>query len=167
MNVVFVDTETLGLEPDLHPIWEVALIGEHGEQVWQLPVSERDLALAQKEALEIGRFQERYGSVPCATVKGFCANLVRLTEGKHLVGAVVSFDEERLRRLCWKHGYQPKWRYHNVDVEAFAAGKLGMQPPWDSDELSARFGVHVTEVERHTALGDARWAKRLYEAVLG
>lgn len=39
--------------------------------------------------------------------------------------------------------------------------------PWKSDDLSAMLDVAVAEDERHTALGDARWAMRIYDAVMG
>jgi hypothetical protein len=42
------------------------------------------------------------------------------------------------------------------------------QPPWSSDGLSLECGVEpATEQERHTAMGDARWAMRLYDAITG
>jgi len=38
--------------------------------------------------------------------------------------------------------------------------------PWDSDDLTAALGLDpVPEDERHTALGDARWVMRIYDAV--
>ena len=40
-------------------------------------------------------------------------------------------------------------------------------PPWDSDALSRAVGVNPDDFDRHTALGDARWAKAMYEAVMG
>jgi hypothetical protein len=40
------------------------------------------------------------------------------------------------------------------------------RPPWDSDELSLAVGVDPEQFDRHTALGDAKWAKALYEAVM-
>jgi hypothetical protein len=52
-----------------------------------------------------------------------------------------------------------------------AAGKLGIPPPWDSNELAARAHAELSddplEVERHTALGDARWCRAIYDAVMG
>ncbi|WP_249358495.1 hypothetical protein [Nocardia cyriacigeorgica] len=40
--------------------------------------------------------------------------------------------------------------------------------PWDSDGLSAALGVEPpTADERHTAMGDARWAMRMYDAITG
>jgi hypothetical protein len=40
-------------------------------------------------------------------------------------------------------------------------------PPWDSEVLSRAVGVDPNAYERHTALGDARWARDIYDAVTG
>ena len=54
---VFIDTETTGLDPDRHAIWEVALITPDGnEHVWQFPVDEMS---ADPFALDIGRYWDR------------------------------------------------------------------------------------------------------------
>lgn len=176
-NVAFCDTETTGLDPDRHEIWEVGLIVDDAEYLWHLPV---DLGTAEGIALKIGRFHERYLKeeklVPAVTEPTaenrptrrptFAAQFAELTRGRHLVGAVISFDEERLRKLLRRHGACPEWHYHLVDVEALAAGKTGMVPPWDSEELSRAVGVEPDTFDRHTALGDARWAKAIYDAVM-
>lgn len=172
--VVFVDTETLGLDPDYNPIWEVALITPDGqEHEWFLRVSPRDVALAHPKALEIGRFDERYDNGKATDHGPFCHRFRDLTAGCHLAGAVVSFDEERLRRLFWRNGYGVEWHYHLIDVEALAVGYLAgvefgarMAPPWKSEELSRAVNVDPEDFDRHTALGDARWAKAIYEAVM-
>jgi DNA polymerase III epsilon subunit-like protein len=40
--------------------------------------------------------------------------------------------------------------------------------PWKSDDLTAAVGAApVSEEDRHTALGDARWAMAVYDAVTG
>lgn len=39
-------------------------------------------------------------------------------------------------------------------------------PPWKSEDLSRAVGVNPDDFERHSALGDARWAKAIYEAVM-
>lgn len=112
-----------------------------------------------------------------------------LTEDKpHIVGAVPNFDTERLARLIDRERHEtPHWHYHLIDVEAMAFGYLwarnghGNPPlpngvefheqvelPWKSDFLSAAVGVEPPgEGERHTAMGDARWAMRLYDAITG
>ena len=185
-KLAFCDTETTGLDPDLHEIYEVGLIvreenGEEHEHHWWLPV---DLGMADARALAVGRFHERYpGPKELIRRFEFGDEFSALTRGAHLVGAVISFDEERLRRLLRSNGACPEWHYHLVDVEALAAGSLaGMNselgdllasspdmftPPWDSEALSRAVGVDPDQFDRHTALGDARWAMAIYDAVMG
>lgn len=216
-NLCFVDTETTGLDPDRHQIWEVALITPDGaEHVWQFRV-ENELS-ADPFALNIGRYWDRRwphditevstlnaiyeAHTPKSRRRNFpaqgraispsetwCRRFRDLTAGCHLAGAVVSFDEERLRRLLHRFGMLHRWHYHLVDVEALAAGYLAghaaigrrgldpvpadppegwpHEPPWNADELSQLVGVAVSEEDRHTALGDAKWAKAIYDAVMG
>lgn len=134
----------------------------------------------------------------------------RLTWGAHLVGAVVSFDADRLDRLLRRHGQLGGWHYHLIDVEAYAAGyiagrargialtalsdpqaarardagvgdvhgigsyagalsgaKIGASHPWSSEELSTMLGVDPNKFDRHSALGDARWAEAMYDKIVG
>jgi DNA polymerase III epsilon subunit-like protein len=173
--IAFVDIETTGLDPDHHEIWEAAVVlydtttrAVTEEKVWQLPV---DLGRADPVALSIGRFHERRRpSNALVQHRSFARHFAELTRGAHLAGAVVSFDEERLRRTLKANGACPEWHYHLIDVEALAVGCLaargqGPMIPWRSDDLSYALGVEISDDDRHTALGDARWALRLYEAV--
>lgn len=191
--VCFTDIETTGLDPDRHQIWEVALITPDGRQhVWQFPFDEMT---ADPFALNIGHYWERGWAADTTEIAfteaiyeahtaksrrrnfpdqgravtpgtDWCRYFRDLTAGCHLAGAVVSFDEERLRRLLHRNGVLHRWHYHLVDVEALAAGKLGLEPPWDSEALSRAVGVEPAAFDRHTALGDARWAKAVYDAVI-
>lgn len=177
MTLAFVDTETTGLDPDRHEIWEVGLIVDEHAHHWFLPV---DLGRAEPIALRIGGYHERargrdgtgYYKGPTmdtgvtVAVDEFARRFADLTRGRHLVGAVISFDEERLRKLLRANGSCPEWHYHLVDVEALVAGKLGIEPPWDSEALSRAVGIDPESYDRHTAMGDARWAQELYDAVM-
>jgi hypothetical protein len=109
--------------------------------------------------------------------------IAKYTHGAHLVGAVPNFDAETLAPLLRASLLIPSWHYHLVDVEALAAGYIAGRnrhsqdvdtadpspaPPWSSDELSRAVGAEpASDTERHTALGDARWAKRIYDAIIG
>jgi len=176
--LVFIDTETTSLDAETGEIWEVAAIRRDADasiQVrwrWFLPVT---LDHADPVSLDIGRFHDRHpqgltykgGDEHCNTLDGFFAQFDKFTQGAHLVGNVVSFDEERLHRLYRRHGHTPGWHYHLVDVEALIAGRLQIEPPWKSVDLSAAIGVEVPDDDRkHTALGDAEWAMAMYDAVM-
>lgn len=162
--VVFVDIETTGLIPGVHEIFEIALIDAAGyeESYW----IECSLTTADPTALRLTHFYERQPNQTDLLRSGPVAKTIaHATAGQHLVGAVPSFDAAFLDVFLRRHSFVPAWHYHLVDVEALAAGKLGIEPPWDSEELSEKLGVEPDRFDRHTALGDARWARAIYEAV--
>lgn len=180
MNVAFVDVETLGLDPLRHAIWEVAIIIDDEEHLFQINLSKAEIAAGDPIGMEIGRFNERYRAA-IRRLSPFSAayHIEYLLNDRHIVGAVPSFDEQRLALLCdrmLRGGLPPvgkrPWHYHLIDVEALAVGYLAERGvtttlPWKSHELSEACGVVVPKEDEHTALGDARWAKRLYEQIVG
>lgn len=95
------------------------------------------------------------------------ARLTGVLDGATLIGAVPWFDERHLQQLLRRHNQVATNHYHLVDVETLAAGRLGRQPPWGFDDLLASYGLKYAEEDRHTALGDARMVRDLYDAVLG
>lgn len=173
--VCFVDTETSGLDPERHEIYEVGLIEADGtEHHWWLPI---DLGKADAYALKVGRFYERYpkpsyGATP-ETVDGithrddFAYEFAALTAGKHLAGAVVSFDEERLRKLLRANGACPDWSHRTICVETLAGGHLKLAAPVGLAKTAALLDIKVEESDLHTAMGDARLARDVYFAVMG
>lgn len=188
-TVAFVDTETLGLDADHQPIWEVGLILPNGSECsWVIERTQRELALAHPIALEMmgDRYNEAVAEGSAVSERLFVQEFCGIVGSLHLGGAVVSFDEERLRRMAWDHDVAYGWHYHLVDVEALAVGFLAgrraqvtahdgprvewgdLKPPWSSDELSRTVGVDPDDfAPKHSALADARWAKAVYEAVMG
>ncbi len=167
------------------------------EHRWFIDASDLDLGNADPMALKIGRFYERHPQYRldhpapngATEIEYDALRLVEaITRGAHLVGAVVNFDAEVLGARMRAHGISPSWHYHLIDTEALAVGRLSFEagfyetkgetataaalrdaasPPWKSDDLSAALGVTVSEEDRHTALGDAKWALRIYDAVMG
>jgi len=191
--LVFVDLESTGLDPDRHEIYEIGLIDGNGAEL-HLWISDAPLQTADSTALRIGRYYERWPErrqleqftrpspviadrfnpwlveFPSPSVidgKTAAWIVAAATAGAHLIGAVPSFDAAFLDRLLRRHNLVPAWHYHLVCVEALAAGKLGIPPPWNSGELSRKVGVEPKDFDRHTALGDARWARAIYDAVMG
>jgi 3' exoribonuclease, RNase T-like len=194
--IVFLDTETTGVHPG-RQVWEIGMIRRwsDGSQRETSFFVEVDLSGADPFGLSVGRFYERHplgrqitegASGTGAYSRADAARKVATwTHGAHIAGAVPNFDTETLAPLLRSEGLIPAWHYHLIDVEALAAGWLNgfsrtqqaaenrnhmrelATPPWKSDDLSAALGVKVSEEERHTALGDAKWAMRIYDAVIG
>lgn len=167
-RLAFVDCETTGLDPERNEVWEVGLIlvgtdNSDGEYEWQLPV---DLGWADAMALTVSGYHGRRVGSASSSPHEFARKFSRLTHGAHLVGAVPSFDDAFLKRLLRANGACPGWHYHLIDTEALVAGLLGISPPWNSNDLSKAVGVDSESFERHTALGDARWARATYDAVM-
>ena len=177
-KLVFIDTETTSLRPDRRA-WEIGYITrntETGDEEHNWFVDERDLDLGNADlgSLKIGRFHDRHPDYGGNTASDGVASendLMQIVEGDTrgaiLVGAVPNFDAEVLAARMRAHGLCPAWHYHLVDVETLAAGRLRLQPPWNFDYLLDAFGLKYDEADRHTALGDARMVRDLYDAVLG
>lgn len=107
--------------------------------------------------------------------------LHKLLQGATLVGVGVHYDAEVLGRMFLRHGldWQP-WHYDIRDLKTMTRGFLLCQFEYEaavdldrdayqwgsSDQLAAWMGVQPpTDEERHTALGDARWARRWFDAL--
>ena len=191
-QIVMCDTETTGLDPDRHQIWEVGVIHwvpvvvppghsprlQRVEKRWFLPV---DLTTADTMALRIGRFHERHPNgvhfprswspnpqavVGITPLEKFAREFVQITDGKHLVGAVISFDDQRLSKLLRAAGQPLTAHYHSLEIEAMVYGflshrmpDLDIPLPFKSDDLSDLLGVDRSGFEEHTALGDCRWVE--------
>lgn len=163
-----VDVETSGLEVDQHEIWELAVINGETEYHQFLQI---DLAKASPDALRMNGYYERHPAVVspeswrAPNPRAVAAEVARLTAGGHLVGINPAFDATFLGAFLRRCSAAPAWHYHLVDVLPLAAGRLGVRPPWQSKDLSHMLGVRPPqEGDRHTALGDARWAWAMYDA---
>lgn len=186
----FVDTETDGVHPSRRP-WEIAVIRREPDGTaaeWRSYV-DIDLSTADPFGLRVGRFYDRHPlgrhlahgddwSIPSFADSDYLSareaahEVAKRTHGAHVVGCVPNFDTDVLAGLLRAEGLTPAWHYHLCDVENLTVGFLAgrgepIAPPWSSDDLGRALGVEPpAEDERHTALGDARWAMRLYDAVM-
>ena len=174
--LVFMDTETTGLSLD-DDIWEFAAIKRYAdgfEESWHRFVRHDRHKCRKLPENFADDHRKRYDSAEAIDPWDLAELVENLTEDRpHIVGAVPNFDTERLARLLASAGRKPGWHYHLIDVENLAVGWLmgrydsvGLTLPWNSDDLSRLCGVEPPTDERHTAMGDVRWAMALYDAVM-
>lgn len=189
-TLCFLDTETTGLHSHRRT-WNIGLIRrdpDGTETAEEIIIRGDDLLWeADPMALLIGHFWERhpdFGGDPGAALvldeeealKWLHERIRPVVTPKgavpmHIVAAVPSFDVEGLSR--WFRQHQMSWpmHYHQMCVENIALGALAgrghvVRPPHKSKDLSALLGLDADGYWEHTALGDAYWARDMYDAAM-
>lgn len=181
-RTIFFDTETTSLHRTKRRIWDVGYIirDDHAPDIEKQFFVSASLRNADPISLQIGGYYDRYPNpFPSFSSRAFaavedqiitepemCEIVARDFYNAYLVGAVPSFDEETLARAFHRYSYQITWKYHLIDIESLAAGALGMLPPWNFDNILLSYGLEYDERDRHTALGDARMVRDLFDKVM-
>jgi DNA polymerase III epsilon subunit-like protein len=193
-RLVFVDTETSGLDPDQHEIWEVAMFDKGGAG-WYVAQRSIDAWRAEPEALIANRYYERRESTE--TPSGFkidfpsdkvlASVLARWLAGAVMVGINPTFDAAFLRRFLLDNGEAPVWQYHVICAKTMAVTKLmarhhqdahhhaitqginawkpDLDPPWSTSWLAEQLGIEMRD--RHTSMGDVYLAVKFFEYATG
>lgn len=161
MNLVYLDTETTGLDPNKHEVWEIAYAADDGPI--ERSFVRHSLKAATPKALEIGRYTERFIVSESLRSGPFEADLREELDGATLVGANPAFDAAFLRA---RWGETP-WKYRLLDIEAYAMGALGYSEPKGlaaiADDLVAL--GHTIPLPDHTAAGDVECVRAAHLAL--
>lgn len=186
MGVVFVDTETTGLDPDRHVLWEVALIYRETDRpmVFQRELSAEEFAEADPGALMINRYYERLSDAHVIRESdGVMAKMIaHALAGATLAGIGPWFDARFLQNFLRRNGQALVVDHRLVDCKTLAVGALLndgaarsaeereardrlQEPPFETRDLATALGVDRGDA--HTALADARLAQKFYEFALG
>jgi DNA polymerase III alpha subunit (gram-positive type) len=129
-DLVYLDTETTGLDPELHEVWEIAwAVNDDPVQSTFVPHS---LATADPKALELNGYWDRADSHYPDHKRLVDLEIRKLLTGNTLVGANPAFDAAFLRK---RWGVAP-WHYRMIDVESMALGILGYDRPKGLAELA-------------------------------
>lgn len=188
-KLVFLDTETTSLDITLARPWEIALIERwpDGAELRNLiHIQGVDLRDADPEALEVGRFEERHCQDPAAQVmpEADAAHYVNLltrpvgaagseSAAPVLVGSnVAAYDVPILASMLARHGLSPRWYHHPIDLMTWQQGRDSTDPFGTLSlldgtyALSRRAGAEPpSDAEAHTAMGDAAWCARWWDAL--
>ena len=174
-QVVVVDVETTGLDPELHHIWEIC-IGKWSTTHEQWSFDSRqlthDLAFADPKALDLNHYWDRFKPGTAQHPQDVARWVMRRTWGMRMVGVNPTFDILRLTSLLRENHAVPGWHYHSIDVSTLVMGCLiGMGQEvflsWNSTDLAEVLGIMRREDTMHTAEGDVRWAIAQLESLMG
>lgn len=168
-NLIFVDTETTGLTPTVHRVWEAAVIVDDELEVVQFDIGDDAWALAEPEALDVNGARTRRGAgtvLPMADAASWVADRFA---GRTVVGKNPQFDVAMLSSTFQLEGPAP-WHYRVVDVDAMLLDRclalgLDVDVPWRSQGLVDALGLgHLADgLDLHTAAGDVTWVKRVWD----
>jgi hypothetical protein len=171
--IVYLDTETTGLDPERHQIWEIAwAVGDGPIRQAFVP---HTLENADRDALKIGRYLERWED---PETDGMIAAFADM-EGATLCAANAAFDEGFLRARWLKdralmiaiHGFpmagRVPWRYRLLDIEAYAMGALGWGEPRGLRDIAAALQDRGWDVPApdHTAAADVACLRVCHQAL--
>jgi hypothetical protein len=186
--LISLDTETTGLDPAQHEVWEVALVDTESTDEWWFEFPVRDLAAADPGALRINDYYAR-----CSVPSGFSIAqgtgpgvpstpdvqdddgqmgyaperlafiVARVTADATLLGCNVAWDAQMVAKLLRSYGQAPAWKHRFLELGSYAAGPLNKRRPLSTNELSKRFGEPD---DVHTALSDARWNVSVYRNLM-
>lgn len=166
---IFVDTETTGLDPCRHEIWEIGAVkqyadGEEEELDIQLNLLHENTG--SPDALEICNFYERYRPSESVPVEEGLERFLEFSRDGVIFGLNISFDISFFRALAREHNldFQPEWYYSIIDVKSYSAGVLGISPLVSATRLAELLDVSVMAGKRHSALGDAYLTADIYSA---
>ena len=192
--IVFLDTETTGLGPDDEP-WEIAAIRRDpdGTETELEMFVEHDTSripnLPQRFRIDWATRYDPEDAVSRDDAGSKLGGLLDRPGGFErcvIVASNPAFDLRMIEPLIRMNGFEldDLTHYRPVDVGALAFGHLAARAaagapvpesvrhprrgmPWSSDDLSRALGIDPDDFDRHTAMGDVRWVKAIYDIVTG
>ena len=171
-DLLFIDTETTGLDETKHELLEVAAIrttpdGLSVLQTYTAKIKPRNIAAAETKALQInGYVESEWTDDKCVPRDVLAQTLQVMARDTVLVGQNVSFDEKFLAVLFREVGIPAPWGYHKIDTVTLA-WPFFLKTPLEGLSLSklATY-LNVKEIPTHRALADAEVCRQVYIALM-
>lgn len=166
-QVVWVDLETTGLDPNCHEITQFGGINDFTGEQLELYVWPDHLERASEKALEITGFSEeawrKAGAISGAEA---IQKIVDFLGCSILAGQNVSFDEAFIKATMLRYQVKKRIGYHKLDVATLALihlRPLGIR----SVSLNTICDVlGISNEGEHTALVDAKRARDVYRTLV-
>lgn len=173
-GLIFLDTETTGLDLMTHDIWEVAWAVDHEPVISGLVP--HSLHGAQAVALRVNRYHERCEvdeplAIP-TEVEDYLYDTFNEYPRRHgvrltVVGANPHFD---LYRLSRRWDWDAPWHYRAIDLSSYAMPILGHDTPQGlkriAEELDERgWAILRDEETAHSAAADVATVRACFYAL--
>lgn len=158
-DFLYLDTETTGLDPEVHKLVEVSwALGDDEPTTLVIP---HTLEMANAEALKINRYYERHldDTSKWATWRDF-AELNAVLEDAHIAGSNPAFDAAFLK----VHGFRG-WHHRLMDVPLWVAGRLNLPESLGlkrTADLLRGEGYKIPEPD-HSAGGDVLTTRAIHK----
>lgn len=168
MTFLYLDTETLGLDLDRHPIFEIAYAIDDFPVV--AAFVEHSPLNADPVAVKLNGYKDRFHPSLVDPqweydLRMFLAQQAEAGHAVTIVGANPAFDAYRLSRR-WD-GTTP-WRYRLIDVESMALPIFGWDTPHglaDISEACREAGYEIHQPD-HTAASDVEAVRAVHKALI-
>ena len=167
-DLLFVDTETTGLDHKVHELLEVAALrcSFDGKQIisaYEAKLKPLHIETATAKALEInGYTPEEWTDEKCTPHEAVVQHLSNMARDTVLVGQNVSFDEGFLNDLFDAHKVKPPWGYHKVDTVALG-WPLFINTPMEGLSLGKMCAfLGVSQMPTHRAAADVAACREIY-----
>jgi DNA polymerase-3 subunit epsilon len=168
--VVFVDTETTGLDPKKNEILEIAIVALDGSVLLNTKVKPVNLETAHPKALEVNGYNDAdWADAPTfAEIKD---QVIEHLDHRVFVGQNPQFDRNFIVEALDRVGVEKAYRkvdYHTIDTITLAWEHLvpcGIER-LNLDAICEFLGVPLDRENRHGALADAQAARTVYLMLL-
>ena len=177
-DLVFVDTETTGLDPQIHEIIEISVVrvsqkwiaGEKPEftvvDEWSAKVRPENIKTADPASLRVNGYTVT-GWNNSILMRDALVEFSKRTAGAIMVAHNVAFDAAFIDMNLSNYELPNRMHYHRLDTVSMAYAKLHHIPDvtrFSLGELCKYF--NITNTDPHSALSDARACFELFKKLL-
>ena len=160
-SLIFIDTETTGLDPNVHEIIEIAIViitPSKGKLIYEFKIKPQRLIMANQKALEINGYNDLAWQ-DTKPFKHHAEYIAHLLSDGIIIGHNVDFDYQFIKAELRRANCKTRISYKRIDTQMLAREHLPLVKV-SLDQCRLFFGWKLEG--HHRALKDALDAKKLY-----